>query len=142
MAAWRTDARPVPAESTRAALSAVAEDWALLVVDPGGPVTALIPRPAVWSIAQGKQWVPAVRDGVVDPTVAEAIISAVRVLPHVGRVGAEAGGRAEIAVVLGLEAGLDRTELNGVLAEVNAALAASSLISDRVDSLELRIAKL
>ncbi|TWH28776.1 type III secretion system (T3SS) SseB-like protein [Isoptericola variabilis J7] len=59
MRAWRADARPVPVEAPRAALSAVSEDWALLVVDPAGPVTALVPRPAVWALAQGQQWRPA-----------------------------------------------------------------------------------
>lgn len=141
MAAWRRDARPVPADATRAALSAVSEDWALLVVDPGGPVSALVPRPAVWAIAQGRQWLPAVVDGVVETTVAEAVRSAVEGLPSVARVRAEPGRTAEVAVVLGIDSGLTRAQLTIVLDAVNAALAASSVISERVDSLELRVGR-
>ncbi|HWJ85129.1 MAG TPA: SseB family protein, partial [Cellulomonas sp.] len=44
---WRTQARPVPSGVARAALSAVQEGWEVMVVDPGGPVTVLVPRPAV-----------------------------------------------------------------------------------------------
>ena len=141
MAAWRHDARPVPADATRAALSAVAEGWALLVLDPGGPVSVLVPRPAVWSIAQGQTWVPAVSDSVVDPDVVQAIVDAVSPVRSVARVSAAPGRTAEVAVVLGIDPGLTRAQLSEVLAEVNAALGASELVSERVDSLELRVGR-
>lgn len=141
MAAWRPEARPVPADAGRAALSAVAEGWALVVLDPGGPVNVLVPRPAVWAIAQGKTWVPAVQDGVVDPEIAQAIVEAVSPVRSVARVSAAPGRTAEVAVVLGIDAGLTRAQLTDVLAEVNAALGASELISERVDSLELRVGR-
>ncbi len=141
MAAWRTDARPVPVDARRAALSAVSEDWALLVVDPAGPVTVLVPRPAVWALAQGKEWEPAVADGVVAPAVQDAVASAVDGVPHVARAWAEPGRRAEVAVVLRIDAGLDRAGLDAVLAQVNAALAGNDVVSARVDGLELRIGR-
>ena len=141
LSAWRADARPTPTQATRAALSAVAEGWALLVIDPGGPITALLPRPAVWAIAQGLTWAPAVRDGVVDQDIADEIAAVLAPIEHVGRAHAEAGRSAEVAVVLGLNPGLNRAGLDAVLGHVNAALAASSLISERVDALELRIGR-
>jgi hypothetical protein len=139
MTAWRPDARPVPVQAARAALSAVSEDWALLVVDPAGPATALVPRPAVWALAQGKPWRPAVMSGVVDPQVADAVRAAVADVTHVASADAQAGRQAEVAVVLRIDAGLDRAGLDRAIAEVNAALAASDLIGERVDSLELQI---
>jgi SseB protein N-terminal domain len=143
MRAWRADARPVPVEATRAALSAVNEDWSLLVVDPAGPVTVLVPRPAVWALAQGKPWRPALvptEDGMeVDADVAAAVTEAVLPVDHVVRAHAEPGRRAEVAVVLAIDPGLDRAGLDGVLSQVNARLAASQVVSERVDSLELRI---
>jgi hypothetical protein len=143
MAAWRADARPVPVEAPRAALSAVNEDWALLVVDPGGPVTVLVPRPAVWALAQGREWRPALVPGAdgptVDPEVASAVTVAAAPVQHVVRAHAEPGRKAEVAVVLALDPGLDRAGLDAVLAQVNARLGASDVISERVDSLELRI---
>lgn len=145
MAAWRPDARPVPVEAPRAALSAVSEDWSLLVVDPAGPVTVQVPRPAVWALAQGRRWRPALTgpgdDGAptVDPEVAAAVADAAAPVQHVVRAHAEPGRRAEVAVVLALDPGLDRAGLDRVLGQVNARLGASSVISERVDSLELRV---
>lgn len=86
MTAWRRAARPVPTDVVRAALSAVSEGWELMVLDAGGPVTALLPRPAVWALAQQQPWRPAVSaDGttpVVDPEVRAAVRAAVQaVLP-------------------------------------------------------------
>jgi hypothetical protein len=144
MRAWRADARPVPVEASRAALSAVSEEWSLLVVDPAGPATALVPRPAVWALAQGEEWRPALVPGPdgaleVDPEVASAVADAAAPVQHVVRAHAERGRRAEVAVVLALDPGLDRAGLDRVLAQVNARLGASSVISGRVDSLELRV---
>lgn len=141
MAAWQPDARPIPASVPHAALSAVGQDWSLLVLDPGGPITVVIPRPAVWAIAQGKDWRPAVVAGAVDADVADAIVSAVARFAHVGSVAAEPGRTAEVAVVLRLDPGLDRAGLARLLADVNAALAASALVAERVDSLELQVGR-
>ncbi|QAY70658.1 SseB family protein [Xylanimonas protaetiae] len=144
MRAWRASARPVPVEAARAALSAVGEDWSLLVVDPAGPVTVTVPRPAVWALAQGKEWAPALvptADGlVVDDEVVAAVRLAAEPVQHVVRVGAQPGRTAEVAVVLAIDAGLDRAGLDGVLTQVNARLGASDVVAERVDSLELRIA--
>ncbi|RYV52509.1 SseB family protein [Pengzhenrongella frigida] len=139
MAAWRAEARPVPTDVARAALSAVAQGWEVLVLDPGGPVTVLVPRPAVWALAQQVPWEPAVAAGVVDDAVGAAVRAAVTGVPHVVRGDVEPGRRAEIAVVLALEPGLDRAGLDDVLARVNAALAADPTVAARVDSLELRL---
>ncbi|WP_431836943.1 SseB family protein [Cellulomonas sp. Y8] len=215
MAAWRREARPVPTDVVRAALSVVSEGWELVVLDPGGPVTALLPRPAVWALAQQQPWRPAVlaADGaeaagggvggpigaagggagdvdtrVVDPEVRAAVRAAVlgavppgpasgpggergsasdaspapggsagrswfrRRRPEPGGaptpapaanpvvdVDAVPGARAEVAVVLTLVPGLDRPTLDGVLRRVGEALAADETVTQRVDSLEVRL---
>jgi hypothetical protein len=175
MTAWRREARPVPTEVVRAALSAVSEGWELLVVDPGGPVTALLPRPAVWALAQQQPWQPAVvaggTDPVVDPEVRAAVRAAVRTAlpaaapaPAPERAGAGTwlrrrrpdpappapaapvvdvdavpGTRAEVAVVLTLVPGLDRTALDAVLQRVGEALGADETVTRRVDSVEVRL---
>ena len=138
MAAWRSDARPVPSDVARAALSAVTEGWEVLVVDPGGPTTVLVPRPAVWALAQQERWHPAVTADGVDPEVRAAIAAAVSPVRGVVAVDAVPGTRAEVAVVVELVAGLDRPRLDGVLAQVNVALAGVELVAARVDSVELR----
>ncbi|WP_421741831.1 SseB family protein [Cellulomonas sp.] len=138
MAAWRADARPVPSDVARAALSAVTEGWEVLVVDPGGPTTVLVPRPAVWALAQQEPWRPAVTPDGVDPEVRAAIAAAVTPVAGVVAVDSVPGTRAEVAVVVELVAGLDREGLDAVLVQVNAALAGVELVATRVDSLELR----
>lgn len=141
MAHWRKDARPVPVDVVRAALSAVSEDWALLVVDPASPHSVLIPRPAVWAIAQQLPWEPAIVSGTAAPEIVSELQEILAHIPDVASVGAEAGKTAEVAVVLRINPGLNRAQLNSVLEQVNAALAGSTLISGRVDSLELRIGR-
>ncbi|MBD7919479.1 SseB family protein [Cellulomonas sp. Sa3CUA2] len=139
MARWRPDARPVPTAVPRAALSAVAEGWEVLVLDPAGPVTVALPRTAVYALAQGLAWRPAVLDGLVDDEVRAAVGAALADVRLVVAADAVPGTRAEVAVRLALPAGLDRAGLDRVLAEVNDALAHDPVIAARVDSLELRV---
>lgn len=139
MQRWRGDARPVPSDVPRAALSAVAEGWAVLVVDPAGPVPVVLPRTAVEALARGERWRPAVVGGAVDPEVRAALAAALADVRLVRTVDAVPGTRAEVAVQLGLLPGLDRPALDRVLAQVNAALAGDPVVTARVDSLELRL---
>lgn len=139
MTAWRPDARPVPSDVPRAALSAVQEGWEVVVVDPGGPVTALLPRPAVWALAQQEPWRPAVGPDGVDPDVVAAVRRALAPVGAVIEADALPGSRAEVAVVVTLVDGLDRTLLDRTVERVNAALAADEVVAARVDSLELRL---
>ena len=98
----------------------------------------LVPRPAVWALAQQEQWHPAVTASGVDSEVRDAIAAAVAPVAGVVTVEAVPGSRAEVAVVVGLVGGLDRSALDAVLAQVNAALTGVELVATRVDSLELR----
>lgn len=134
---WKKDARPIPVEVERAALAAVSEQWPLLVVDPGDEKPAIIPRPAVWAIAQGKadQWVPAPQD----KELREDIRAQIRQIPAVQDVQVEAGRRAETAVVMQITPGLSRQELSAVLARVEGLLAQNEMVAQRVDGIELRV---
>lgn len=59
---WHPEARPVAVYAPRAALSAVAEDAQLLVLDPGAEITFVVRRPAVWALAKQHTWVPSYQD--------------------------------------------------------------------------------
>ena len=96
-------------------------------------------RIAVWALAQQQEWVPAVVAGVVDPAVGQAVAGALERIGEIVAAQVTAGGRAEVAVVLTLRAGLRQAELDLVLESVGAALAADDVISQRVDSIELRL---
>lgn len=139
MTRWRADARPVPSDVARAALSAVTEGWEVMVLDAGGPVTAVLPRTAVYALAQGQPWRPAVRAGRVDDDVRDAVRDAVAGVRLVAGADAVPGTRAEVAVELAVLPGLDRAALDRVLGQVNAALAQHPDVAARVDSLELRV---
>lgn len=138
MRAWKGEARPVPAEGPRAALSAVQEQWAAMILNPGMEST-VIPRPAVWALAQGQEWLPAVRDGRVSTEVRDAIADVVTLDHEVVSVEARPGDGAEVAVVLHLVAGLGTRELEDIVSRVQTELSRSALLASRVDSLELRL---
>ena len=135
LARWDATARPMPVEGVRAALAASAEADGLLVLDPGGPVTVLVPRPAVWALAQGKAWTPS----AVDAEVRAGVAAALGPVPGVLAVRCEPGVRADLRVVLGVRPGLDRAALDAVVAAASEALAASPAVAERVDSLEVKV---
>jgi hypothetical protein len=99
----------------------------------------LVPRPAVWALAQQERWRPAVTADGVDPEVRAAVVAGVTPVAGVVSVDAVPGARAEVAVVVGLVAGLDRAGLDAVLTQVGAALAGVELVATRVDSVEVRL---
>lgn len=135
MGRWDPTARPVPVEAVRAALASAAEADGLLVLDPGAPGAVLVPRPAVWALAQGRPWVPALDDGAVRA----AVVTAVGAVPGVVDARCESGSRSEVRVVLAVEAGLDRARLDAVVAAAGRALAADAVVAERVDSIELAV---
>ncbi|MGQ7298094.1 SseB family protein [Quadrisphaera sp. KR29] len=139
LTAWSATARPVPVEARRAAVSAVQEGQQLLVLDPGaeGPAgSVVVPRPALWALAQGEPWLPSPRD----PEVAAAVADLGRGLDGVVEVTGEAGPGAaagrELRVVVHLAAGAGRAgEQAG--AAVAQRLGQHELLAQRVDSVEL-----
>lgn len=135
LAAWRRDARPVPHEGVRTAMAAIDEAGGVLVLDAGSGAPVVIPRPAVWALARGEQWVPA----LADPTVIAAVEQAVTAVTGVSSARVMAGERAEVKVSLAVVAGLTREQVQQVAQQVAAALAESVVVAERVDSLELAL---
>lgn len=65
MAAWNSNARPVPVEAPKLAIAAVGEGHDRVVVDPAGRAIG-IRRPALAALAQGLEWVsPHLSDAVI-----------------------------------------------------------------------------
>lgn len=134
LTAWDPSARPVPVAARPAALAAVDDGCELLVVDPG-TAAVVVPRPAVWALAQGRVWTPSPRH----PQVLEALRDAVAGEPSVAAVEARPGDTAELRVVLSVRPGLDRTALDALTDRLTASLAASQAVAELVDSVELRV---
>lgn len=132
---WNPQARPVPVRTRMAALSAVDEGCELAVLDPAGPTTVLIRRPALWAIARDEPWVPS----HADPRVVGAVREAVARVPGVTGVSCEPGTSAELAIVLTLVPGLDREQVSGLTRAVGERLATVELVAEKVDSVQLRL---
>ena len=130
---WDATARPVPVEASRAALSAVGETDSLLVLDPGSDVTVLVPRPAVWALAQQRAWTPS----WADPELPGLVASALRGIPELVGVRLERGGRAELRIVLAVPGGVAPEQLREAVARAGQALADATELRERVDSMEL-----
>ncbi|MDR7081541.1 hypothetical protein J2X01_000818 [Arthrobacter ginsengisoli] len=152
LAAWHPEARPVAVYAARAALSAVAEGAELLVLDPGSPVTFVVRRPALWALAQQRDWAPSYADPGLARSLGEAAagFSAVRrveIHPGSGVASLTAdgtqlpGGGAgpELRVLLFLEDGLDAAGVQSIVAGLNQAWARNEVFAERVDSIEVKL---
>ena len=150
--AWHPEARPVAVYAARAALSAVAENAELLVLDPGSAVTFVVRRPAVWALAQQRDWTPS----YADPELARSLGEAAAGFPAVRRVEIHPGGgvasRAadgtplpgggsgpELRVMLYLEDGLDAAGVQSIVSGLNSAWARNEVFAERVDSIEVKL---
>lgn len=141
MRQWRPDARPVPADAVRVALAAASEHTDRVVIDPRSPETLLVlPRPAVWAIAQGVPWVPAAHD----PAVLDAVARPAAQHPEIWAVSLVAGdphGRgesAEVVVRLAVEPGVAPERLREIMAALSAHWAQDSIVAERIDSLSVQ----
>jgi hypothetical protein len=141
MTAWNTKARPVPAAGPRVALAAASEGTDLVVLDPTSPTEFALRRPALWAIAQEREWTPS----YLDPHVAAAFAGSVVDEPAVTALVLTAGDPdarlhgPELRIELSLIAGLDATQLDDVISRLSARWATSELIAERVDSLEIAL---
>ena len=136
--AWDPTARPVPVEGQRAALAAVQDDCTLLVVDPAGPVPAVVRRPVVWALGQGRHWLPPADDPAVLDAVRRGVTSA-DVVSEVVSVASGPLGVTGVRVELAVRPGLDAAELSALAERVRQRLAASELLAERVEALDLRL---
>lgn len=141
MTRWRPDARPVPADAVRVALAAASEGTDRVVIDArSGSDEVVLPRPAVWAIAQQETWLPAVDDD----GVLEAIARPAAAHPQIWAVSLVAGdplargAGAEVLVRLAIEPGLDAERLRSMIASLSEAWAQDATVARRIDSLSVQ----
>ncbi|MET3173455.1 UNVERIFIED_ORG: hypothetical protein ABIB52_001288 [Arthrobacter sp. UYCu721] len=152
LAAWHPVARPVAVYAARAALSAVAEGAELLVLDPGSEVTFVVRRPAVWALAQQRDWIPSYSDASLAAEMAEAAAafpavrqlallpgSGVAALTGTGATLPGGGAGPELQVLLHLEDGLDAPAVQGLVSGLQQAWSRNVLFGERVDSIEIKL---
>lgn len=150
--AWHPQARPVAVYAARAALSAVSEGAQILVLDPGSQFAFVVRRPAMWALAQQKDWTPSYLDDQLETALVSTIsaFTAVRRLethPGGGVASLTADGRQvlgggpgpELRVVLFLEDGLDAGAVQALVAQLNDAWARMDSFAEGVDSMEVKL---
>jgi hypothetical protein len=138
---WNSAARPIPVTAPRAALAAEADGLGAIVLDPGSPTEFAVRRTAFEALATGAPFDPcftdaSVRDAFLAASATEPAVAALHLAS--GDPGARLAG-PELLVQLTLESGLDRGELDAVLARLGEAWAGSPVILDRVDSIGVRL---
>ncbi len=134
---WNASARPIPIGVPRIALAVAAEGTPLIVVDPGSPTQFVLRRPSFRALATGGPWVPCFEDAEVlaaflSASSDEASLFAVQLAP--GDPDARLAG-AELLVQLSVRDGLEKDELDAMVARLGERWAADPLIADRVDSI-------
>lgn len=144
MRTWNPAARPIPVAAPQAALAAGADELGAIVLDPGSPTEFALRRTAFEALATGALFTPCflderVLDAFLAATAAEPAVRAVQLAP--GDPDARLAG-PELLVQLTLESGLDRGDLDALLARLGDAWAASPVILDRVDSIAVRLESL
>lgn len=141
MSRWRPDARPVPASAVRVALAAASEGTDRVVIDArSAGDEVVLPRPAVWAIAQGAEWVPAVDDA----EVLEAVAVPAAEHPQIWAVSLVAGdplargAGPEVIVRLAIEPGLDGDALRTIIGALTTAWSNDATVAERIDSLTVQ----
>ncbi|KZE90196.1 SseB family protein [Microbacterium sp. TNHR37B] len=141
LARWDPAARPVPVEAVRAALAASADDTDLIVLDPTSETEFVVRRPAVWAIAQGKEWEPSPLSPAVHAALQESVAHELAVL-DVSVAAGDPDARLrgpELVVTLELIDGLDPAVLDAILARLAQRWAADDRIAVLVDSLSVKL---
>lgn len=153
LTAWHGDARPVAADMRKTSLSAVEDDNQLIVINPGQESVFVARRPAFWAIAKGEPWVPS----FADPAVQTELERLIQDLPAISSIRAERGDGVnttfrgnmldggghgpELKIVLRLIPGLTREQLSQVVGIFQQQLAASAVISEKVDSVQIKLSQ-
>ena len=129
---WHPQARPVAAS--------------------GQNLTFVVRRPAVWSLAQGKPWIPSyLNDEVLNElkrliSTQPALVDiqcdtgdGVQARTGTGKILRGGGAGPELAIKLAVLPGLTREQLNMVIQDFQRSLASSDLMSQAVDSVQIKL---
>lgn len=138
LAAWDAQARPVPVTAQRAALAAVQEGCATIVLDlptPPGSAAATLRGSMVWALATGRRWRPAHEDEHVAAAVATALAEEPSVVGH----ALVDGGQGVLRVEVALAPGLSREEVRSLVTGLGERLAADGETRARIDAVAFAV---
>lgn len=139
MRIWKGDARPVPIETSRVALAAIAEGHTRVVLNPGTDSIALR-RPFLAALAQQVPWMPPHKNSRVLALV-EIARSKLEQIENFGLVDADPAGtlrQAELMIQLTVKAGLNSSQLSDLLQQFSQSLQSEEFLQ-LVDSVSLKV---
>lgn len=139
MQRWNPVARPVPADSRRVALAAIAEGHTRVVLDPAGRGIVLR-RPMLAALAQTLQWNPPHNNPEVLAAVEKAKKSSSSIMDFQlidGDLGCSLSG-SELIIQLAIKPGLSKEQLDTELAGFTTSLQSTSIF-EVIDSVAYKI---
>ena len=141
MASWNPEARPIPAAGVRTAVAALSDGAELIVIDPDSDTEFMLRRPAVWAVAQQQPWAPSYQHPEVYRGLHQSIGTELAVIDLTIAAGDTGSSRyaPELVITLELVDGLERAELDAVLARLAKRWAADDRVAELVDSLTVKI---
>jgi hypothetical protein len=141
MAAWRADARPVPADGLRAAASALLDNCDWVVIDATSDTEIVLRRPTLRAIAAQEPWMPPYADQEVAADVGIAVSGDARIRGFALATGdpQATGLGPDLIIQVSLELGLSSQDFTQLLADISARLGESSTLTERVDNLLVRV---
>jgi hypothetical protein len=138
---WNPEARPVPMESRRAALGAVADGAKWIVVDPKSPTEFVMRRPTVEAVAKATPWAP----NHIDPMMQHVFDTSIADEPFVNAIRLAAGdpdarGRdEELVVQIVLPPSLNQEDVERVIRSLSSKWAQEEIFAQRVDSMKVQL---
>lgn len=150
LTAWHSKARPVAVWLPRACLSAVDEGNDLVVIDPGAELTFVLRRPAVWALAQQKDWVPSYEDqelaeslndiSTLVPGMQQLMLGPGRGVGTTTTSGtrlAGGGSGPELALIAQPQENLDESSIKLMLATLESLIEDHPQLSRKADTVEI-----
>jgi hypothetical protein len=141
MAAWRADARPVPADGLRAAASALLDNCDWVVIDATSDTEIVLRRPTLRAIAARQPWTPPHADPQVTTEVGIAVGGDARISAFTLVSGdPQASGLGhDLIIQVSLESGLTPDQFTQLLGDFSSRLGESPTLTERVDNLLVRV---
>jgi hypothetical protein len=141
MAAWRADARPVPADGLRAAASALLDNCDWVVIDATSDTEIVLRRPTLRAIAAQEAWTPPHADPQVAAEVGIAVSGDARIIGFTLATGdpQATGVGHDLVIQLSLEPGLTPDQFTQLLADFSARIGESQVLAERVDNLLVQV---
>jgi hypothetical protein len=142
MAAWNPEARPIPVEGSRAALTTASDGLVAMVLDPGSAGSRVFRLSALEALASGAPYVPPWSDDGVRAGFARVMAEFHEtILVHRVVCGDPTQSLLgpEVLVVLGLAPGLGKEAVDALVDEISERCALDPVIAGRCDGVGLRI---